>query len=72
MNKKNNKIMYAIKVTSKPVTHDVMHCSVLKIYQLSDKLTASNFICSQSPWWYIAHLWQECHNSKFGIFELLV
>jgi len=23
-------------------------------------------------WHYIAHLRQECHNSKFGIFELLV
>ena len=23
-------------------------------------------------WEYIAHLRQECHNSKFGIFELLV
>jgi len=25
-----------------------------------------------SYWVYIAHLRQECHNSKFGIFELLV
>jgi len=24
------------------------------------------------PYQYIAHLRQECHNSKFGIFELLV
>jgi hypothetical protein len=32
-------------------------------------LTTQNSACHPK---YIAHLRQECHNSKFGIFDLLV
>jgi len=54
------------------VVNERKYCFAIFVYNVYKYFGTCEFLCFYSWSRYTTHLQQECHNSKFGIFELLV